>query len=85
MSPERPEPLDVKALATLSAGESIEGPKAHKDALKNIGFVAQYESWLATEGYLLAQMCQKPEPLEVAKFLGWTSKQVTNGKEYVQG
>ena len=54
-------------------------------ALKNSGFVAQYESWLATEGYLLAQMCQKPEPLEVAKFLGWTSKQVTNGKEYVQG
>ena len=53
-------------------------------ALKNSGFVAQYESWLATEEYLWATNRPKPEPLEVAKFLGWTVTETANGKEYVK-
>jgi len=52
-------------------------------ALKNSGFVAQYESWLAAEEYLFAHMRKKPKPLDVAKFLGWTTTQSSNGKEYV--
>jgi len=53
-------------------------------ALKNSGFVAQYESWLATEEYLSATSRGRPEPLTVAKFLGWTTTRVKTGKEYVE-